>query len=200
MKHVIFLGPPGAGKGTQAANLVNRHGFVQLSTGDMIRAEMKAGTRLGEQVREVYDAGGLVSDSIVLSLLQANLERSESAGGFIYDGFPRTQNQAEALDKLLTTRNEKVDSVIRFKVDEDALLARIEQRAQEALKAGQEPRKDDNPEVFRTRLKAYHEQTAVLVPYYEDRGILTLIDGMKPIEDVTAQIEDVLGLGTGQAA
>ena len=184
--NIILFGPPAAGKGTQAKRLVELRGMVQLSTGDMLRAAIASGSELGQKVKELLAAGILVSDQIVIDLIKANLPRAEAAGGAIFDGFPRTVAQAEALDAMLTERGAKIDKVVRLKVDETALIARIEKRFE------QEGRSDDNPDVYRDRLKAYHDQTAPLLPYYQGQGKLVEVDGMGAVEDVAARIDQAL--------
>jgi adenylate kinase len=189
---LIFLGPPGAGKGTQAARIVAKHGIPQLSTGDMLRAAVAAGTSVGVRAKAVMDAGGLVSDEIVIGIVADRIEEPDAKKGFILDGFPRTLAQAEALDAMLEAKGLKLDAVLELKVDQCKLVDRIVKRAEEARAAGQPVRKDDDPEVFKTRLEAYNRDTAVVAPYYQKRGQLTEIDGMQPIDDVTAAIEKAL--------
>lgn len=189
---LIFLGPPGAGKGTQATRIVEKHGIPQLSTGDMLRAAVAAGTPIGQKAKAVMDAGGLVSDEIVIGIVADRIEEPDAKKGFILDGFPRTLAQAEALDAMLDSKGLKLDAVLELKVDQTKLLDRIVRRAEEAKAAGQPVRKDDDPEVFKTRLEAYNRDTAVVAPYYEKRGQLTPIDGMKPIDEVTTAIETAL--------
>lgn len=189
---LIFLGPPGAGKGTQAARIVAKHGIPQLSTGDMLRAAVAAGTPVGLKAKAVMDAGGLVSDDIVIGIVADRIEEADAKKGFILDGFPRTLAQAEALDSMLAGKGLKLDKVLELRVDQDKLVDRIVRRAEEARAAGQPVRKDDDPEVFKTRLAAYNRDTAVVAPYYEKRGQLTPIDGMAPIDEVSAAIEKAL--------
>ncbi|MBD3846339.1 adenylate kinase [Bosea sp. OAE752] len=189
---LIFLGPPGAGKGTQAARIVAKHGIPQLSTGDMLRAAVAAGTPVGQKAKAVMDAGGLVSDEIVIGIVADRIEEPDAKTGFILDGFPRTLAQAEALDEMLAGKGLKLDAVLELKVDQTKLVDRIVRRAEEARAAGQPVRKDDDPEVFKTRLEAYNRDTAVVAPYYEKRGQLTPIDGMQAIDDVSAAIESAL--------
>ncbi len=189
---LIFLGPPGAGKGTQAARIVAKHGIPQLSTGDMLRAAVAAGTPVGVKAKAVMDSGGLVSDEIVIGIVADRIEEPDAKKGFILDGFPRTLAQAEALDAMLAGKGLKLDKVLELKVDQSKLVERIVRRAEEARAAGQPVRKDDDPEVFKTRLEAYNRDTAVVAPYYEKRGQLTPIDGMKPIDQVSAAIEQAL--------
>ena len=183
--NIILLGPPGAGKGTQASFLVEDRGMVQLSTGDMLRAAKASGSEMGKVVADVMARGGLVTDEIVIGLIREQLETVKS-NGFIFDGFPRTVAQAEALDTLMTKHKTKVDSVIRLCVDDEALVKRITTRFE------QEGRKDDNPESFKVRLKAYNTQTAPLLPFYSGQGKLTEVDGMAEIATVSASIAQVL--------
>jgi adenylate kinase len=190
---LIFLGPPGAGKGTQAARIVAKHGIPQLSTGDMLRAAVAAGTPVGVKAKAVMDAGGLVSDEIVIGIVADRIEEPDARRGFILDGFPRTLAQAEALDVMLAGKGLKLDKVLELRVDQSKLVERIVRRAEEARAAGQPVRKDDDPEVFKTRLAAYNRDTAIVAPYYEQRGQLTPVDGMQPIDQVAAAIERALG-------
>lgn len=190
---LILLGPPGAGKGTQATRLVQKHGIVQLSTGDMLRAAVAAGTPIGLKAKAVMESGGLVSDEIVIGIIKDRIAEADAAKGFILDGFPRTVAQAEALEKLLSDQNLKLDAVIELQVDQDALVGRIVNRAEEAKAAGQAVRKDDDPEVFKTRLAAYNRDTAAVTPFYAARGQLSVIDGMKPITEVAASLDAILG-------
>ena len=189
---LIFLGPPGAGKGTQAARIVAKHGIPQLSTGDMLRAAVAAQTPVGVKAKAVMDAGGLVSDEIVIGIVADRIEEPDCRKGFILDGFPRTLAQAEALDAMLASKGLQLDTVLELKVDQSKLVDRIVKRAEEAKAAGQPVRKDDDPEVFKTRLEAYNRDTAVVSPYYAKRGQVIEIDGMQPIDEVTAAIEKAL--------
>lgn len=189
---LVLLGPPGAGKGTQAQRLVSRHGIVQLSTGDMLRAAVAAGTPVGLKAKAVMEAGGLVSDAIVIGIIAERIDAPDAKNGFILDGFPRTVAQAEALDGLLADKGLKLDAVIELVVDQQKLVDRILNRAAEAKAKGEPVRKDDDPEVFKTRLEAYNRDTAVVAPYYKARGQLKQIDGMAPIDAVTAAIDGVL--------
>ncbi|EGF90115.1 adenylate kinase [Asticcacaulis biprosthecium C19] len=185
--NIILFGPPAAGKGTQAKRLVATRGMVQLSTGDMLRAAIASGSELGTRVKTIMDTGGLVSDAIVIDLIKENLPRAEAAGGAIFDGFPRTVAQAEALDAMLGGRGARIDKVVRLKVDEQGLIERIATRFQ------QEGRADDNPESYKVRLAAYNAQTAPLLPYYAAQGKLYEIDGMGAVDDIAARVEEVLG-------
>jgi len=181
--NLILFGPPGAGKGTQSKRLVEQRGFVQLSTGDMLRAARASGSELGKRVARIMDEGGLVSDSIVIDLIGEQLELCAGAPGFIFDGFPRTLAQAEALDALLQSRGEKLDLVIRMRVDDTRLLERITKRFEEQGRA------DDNPATFARRLERYYEDTAPLVPFYAERGVLVEIDGMGSIGSVSGEVD-----------
>jgi len=190
---IILLGPPGAGKGTQAVRLVERLGIPQLSTGDMLRAAVAAGTPVGLKAKAVMDRGELVSDDIVVGIIADRIEEPDAKKGFILDGFPRTVAQAEAFDSMLAQKGLKLDAVVEFKVDENALVDRIVKRAKETEARGEQVRKDDNPEVFKTRLEAYRAQTAPLSAYYEGKGMLKTVDGMKPIDEVTEAVKAILG-------
>lgn len=190
---LILLGPPGAGKGTQAQRLVERHNIPQLSTGDMLRAAVAAKTPIGIKAKDVMDSGGLVSDDIVVGIIKDRIAEPDAQNGFILDGFPRTVAQAEALDHMLKAEGLKLDAVVELVVDQNALVHRIINRAEEAKAAGQPVRKDDDPEVFKTRLEAYNRDTAVVAPYYEKAGKLTKVDGMQAVDQVTAAIAGVLG-------
>ena len=187
--NIILFGAPGAGKGTQAEKLVAKYGLVQLSTGDMLRAAISAGTDLGKRAKEIMDRGDLVSDDIIVGMIAARLDDKDCANGVILDGFPRTVAQAEALDEMLTSKGLSLDGVIEIRVDEAALFARIENRAAESGGA----RSDDNADTLRKRLAVYHENTAPLLPYYRDKGVLKSVDGMATIDEVAAQIESILG-------
>jgi len=190
---LILLGPPGAGKGTQATRLVEKYGIPQLSTGDMLRAAVAAGTPVGLKAKAVMESGGLVSDEIVVGIIRDRIAEADAKKGFILDGFPRTVAQAEALDAMLKSEGLKLDAVIELVVDQSKLVARIVNRAAEAKAAGQPVRKDDDPEVFKTRLEAYNRDTAIVAPYYEKGGKLTQIDGMQTVDAVSAAIAGVLG-------
>ncbi|MGI3902730.1 MAG: adenylate kinase [Janthinobacterium lividum] len=191
---IVFLGPPGAGKGTQATRLMQRHGIPQLSTGDMLRAAVKAGTPVGLKAKAVMDAGGLVSDAVVVGIVAERFMEADAARGFILDGFPRTVAQAEALDLALEHRGLKLDAVLELEVDPAVLVARIEKRAAETVAAGATVRPDDSPEVLAKRLEVYREQTAPVSAYYAETGRLKLIDGMAPIDAVARAIDDALSV------
>lgn len=190
---LILLGPPGAGKGTQAARLVAKYGIPQLSTGDMLRAAVAAGTPVGLKAKAVMESGGLVSDEIVIGIVADRIEEADARKGFILDGFPRTVAQAVALDTMLAEKGVKLNAVLEFVVDQNALVGRIVKRAEDAKAAGQPVRKDDDPEVFKTRLAAYNRDTAIVAPYYEKTGLLKKIDGMQAIDTVTDDMMKALG-------
>ncbi|MSP31209.1 MAG: adenylate kinase [Pseudolabrys sp.] len=189
---LILLGPPGAGKGTQAQHLVAKHGIVQLSTGDMLRAAVAAGTSVGLRAKGIMDRGELVPDEVVVAIIADRIGQNDAKRGFVLDGFPRTVPQAEALDRLLAERGLKLDGVIQLKVDEGILLKRIETRVAEMTARGEKLRDDDNPDVLMGRLAAYRAQTAPLAGYYARKGMLKSVDGMAPIGDVTAAIDRLL--------
>ncbi|MEW6629768.1 MAG: adenylate kinase [Pseudomonadota bacterium] len=189
---LILLGPPGAGKGTQAQRLVEKHGIPQLSTGDMLRAAVQAGTEVGKRAKAVMDAGELVSDAIVNAIVAERIDQADCANGFILDGYPRTLVQADAVEAMLSERGIALDTVIELVVDDKALVGRIVKRAEDAKAAGQPVRKDDNPAVFEERLREYYKKTAPLTGYYYAKGRLKTVDGMASIDAVTAEIETVL--------
>ena len=189
---LILLGPPGAGKGTQAQRLVEKHGIPQLSTGDMLRAAVQAGTEVGKRAKAVMDAGELVSDAIVNAIVAERIDQADCAKGFILDGYPRTLVQADAVESMLSERGISLDTVIELVVDDRALVGRIVKRAEDAKAAGQPVRKDDNPAVFEERLREYYKKTAPLTGYYYAKGKLKTVDGMASIDAVTAEIEAVL--------
>ena len=189
--NIILLGPPGAGKGTQAGHLVASRGMVQLSTGDMLREAKSSGTEMGKRVAEVMDKGELVTDEIVIGLIREKLEQG-AEGGFIFDGFPRTLAQADALGELLAEKGEKLDTVIEMKVDDETLVQRIVNRAAEAVAAGKEARADDNEESVRIRLMEYYKKTAPLIGYYHAKGLLKGVDGLGSIDAVQGEIGAIL--------
>jgi len=215
MTNLILLGPPGAGKGTQAKRLETKYGLVQLSTGDMLRAAVAAGTETGKQAKEIMERGDLVPDNIIIAMIAERINQPDVSSGFILDGFPRTTAQAQALDGLLKFKGRKLDHVIELKVDDEALVERVSGRFS-CAKCGasyhdsfNRPKKenvcdvcgatefkrraDDNAETVRQRLSAYHAQTAPLLPYYEAQGILRSLDGMAEIDSITDSMEKVLG-------
>lgn len=189
---MILLGPPGAGKGTQSVRIAERYKIPQLSTGDMLRAAVAAQTPVGLKAKAAMDAGELVSDEIVVGIVADRIAEPDAANGFILDGFPRTVAQAQALDTMLASKGQPLDIVLEFVVDEGILLDRIATRARETQERGEPVRKDDNPEVFKTRLAAYKEQTAPLSDHYKKTGLLREIDGMKPIDAVTSEVFAIL--------
>lgn len=191
--NIILLGPPGAGKGTQAQVLVKEHGLVQLSTGDMLRAAVASGSELGQEAKAVMDAGKLMPDEIMVQIISDRISEPDCANGFILDGFPRTTAQAEALDKMLEEKGLPLDRVIEISVDDTILIDRINARVAQTPEA--ERRDDDNAETLKHRLEVYHEQTAPILPYYEGRGMLKKVDGMKSIEEVSKQIGAIITAG-----
>jgi len=189
---LILLGPPGAGKGTQAQRLVEKHKIPQLSTGDMLRAAVAAQTPVGLKAKAVMDAGELVSDDIVNAIVAERIDQKDCRKGFILDGYPRTLAQADAVGKMLAKRKLKLDAVVELIVDDKALVGRIVKRAEDAKAAGQPVRKDDNPVVFDERLREYYKKTAPLTGYYYAKKQLHNVNGMASIDDVTAEIEKLL--------
>ena len=189
---LILLGPPGAGKGTQAERLVETHGLVQLSTGDMLRAAAKAGTPIGLHAKAIMERGELVPDDVVVAIVASRIQEPDAEHGFILDGFPRTVPQAQALDRMLADKHLDLDAVIQLDVDEAALLARIEKRVAEMQARGETVRADDNPQALHKRLINYRAQTAPLIVYYGERGILRVVDGMLPIPAVAEAIDAAL--------
>lgn len=189
---LIFLGPPGAGKGTQAKKLTEKYGIPQLSTGDMLRAAVAAGTEVGKRAKSIMDAGGLVSDEIVNQIVSDRIDEPDCAKGFILDGYPRTVGQAEALQEILKSKHSKLDAVIELVVDQNALVDRMKTRVAETIAAGGKVRSDDNPEAFSKRLNEYSQKTAPLSQFYEKTGLLKKVDGMASVKDVTLAIEKIL--------
>ena len=195
--NLILFGPPGAGKGTQAKILQEDWRLPQLSTGDMLRAAIAAGTELGKKSKAIMDRGDLVPDDVVIGIIGERLDRPDCAKGAVFDGFPRTIPQAEALDKMLTSRGDRIDAVIELKVDDDAMVGRMENRVKENPGSA---RPDDNPETLKNRLGVYHKNTAPLLDFYRRQGKLKVVDGMAPIPQVAAAIRGILtGLETGKA-
>jgi adenylate kinase len=190
---LILLGPPGAGKGTQAQRLVHKHGIVQLSTGEMLRAAVAAQTPIGLQAKDIMANGQLVPDELVIGIISDRLDQPDMKNGFILDGFPRTVPQAEALDELLRHKHLKLDAVIELRVNESALLSRVETRVAEMRTRGEEVRVDDTPEVLSKRLASYRALTEPLIHYYSERRKLLTVDGMMTIEEVTREINRILG-------
>jgi adenylate kinase len=186
---LILLGPPGAGKGTQATRLMDKYGLVQLSTGDMLRDAIAKGTELGKKAKSIMDAGKLVEDSIILGMIRERLVDGNHQKGVILDGFPRTLTQAEELDAMLAEMELGIDHVIEMQVDEQMLADRIVKRAAES----EQVRDDDTVEVLQQRLKVYHDSTAPIIPYYRDKGALSVVDGMQTIESVASAIDDIIG-------
>ena len=189
---LILLGPPGAGKGTQAQRLVHKHGIVQLSTGEMLRAAVAAGTPIGLKAKDIMASGALVPDEVVVGIIADRIEEDDAKKGFILDGFPRTVPQAAALDELLKKKHLKLDAVVELRVNESALLERVETRVAQMRERGEEVRLDDTPEVLSKRLASYRAQTEPLVHYYSEKRKLITVDGMMSIEQVTGAINRVL--------
>jgi adenylate kinase len=190
---LILLGPPGAGKGTQAQRLVEKYGIPQLSTGDMLRGAVAAGTEVGQRAKAVMDAGELVSDDIVNQIVSERIDQPDCRDGFILDGYPRTVPQAKALSEMLDAKGTPLTAVVEFKVDETALMQRIEKRVADTRAAGGIVRGDDNAESFKKRLEEYRQKTAPLSAYYEGTGELRTVNGMAPMDAVTAEIEAIVG-------
>jgi adenylate kinase len=190
--NLILLGPPGAGKGTQAKRLQDAHGYAQLSTGDMLRAAVADGTEVGKLAKDIMARGDLVPDDVVVGIISDRIEQPDCAAGFILDGFPRNVAQASALDRMLDQKGMALDAVVELGVDDAILIDRIETRAAETAGG---PRADDNAEALKKRLEVYHRQTAPLIVYYRDRGILKTVDGMADVETVSREIEEVLKAG-----
>jgi adenylate kinase len=189
---LILLGPPGAGKGTQAQRLVEKHGIVHLSTGEMLRAAVKAGTPIGRKAGGIMQRGELVPDDIVVRIVADRISEPDAANGFVLDGFPRTVPQAEALDRMLAGKGLDLDAVVELKVDEDKLVKRIENRIAEARTRGESLRADDDPAVLKQRIHAFRMQTSPLVNYYAKKGALRSVDGMASIPEVTMAIDQAL--------
>ncbi|MEN8887302.1 MAG: adenylate kinase [Celeribacter marinus] len=189
--NIILLGPPGAGKGTQAQRLVEERGMVQLSTGDMLREARTSGTEMGNKVAAIMDAGQLVTDEIVIGLIEEKI-REGNAAGFIFDGFPRTLGQADALNELLSRNGAQLEAVIQLEVDDSALVGRIVNRAKEAVAAGGQARADDNEDSLKTRLMEYYKKTSPLIGYYYARGDLRTVDGLQGVDDVARDIAKAL--------
>lgn len=194
--NVILLGPPGCGKGTQAARLREKYGVIPLSTGDMLRAAVAAGTEVGRRAKAVMEAGQLVPDDVVVGVIAERIAQADvQKHGFVLDGFPRTVAQAKSLDDMMEKRGWKLDHIIELKVDEKALFARIDRRVRETVAAGGAVRADDNAETLKKRITVYREQTQPILPYYAKAGRLEAVDGMAPIDDVTRQLEAIVGQG-----
>ncbi|MEP1766590.1 MAG: adenylate kinase [Sulfitobacter sp.] len=191
--NIILLGPPGAGKGTQAQKLVDGRNMVQLSTGDMLRAARTSGTEMGKTVAAVMDAGNLVTDEIVIGLIREQLEAGSDHGGFIFDGFPRTLAQADALGALLVEMGQTLDHAIELQVNDEILVERILGRAADAVAAGGTARADDNEESLKTRLMAYYKQTSPLIGYYHAKGELSGVNGLGSMDEVAGEIAAILG-------
>ncbi|MCC6735532.1 MAG: adenylate kinase [Bauldia sp.] len=189
---IVLFGPPGSGKGTQAARLIARHGIAHLSTGDMLRAAVAAGTPVGLRAKAIMDRGDLVPDEVVIGVIADRIEEEDARNGFVLDGFPRTVGQAEALATLLAERGIAIDAVIALEVDEAALLGRVEKRARETVAAGGAVRADDNPETLKRRLAAFREQSAPVADYYRRQELLSAIDGMREMDAVTAEIDRIV--------
>ena len=196
----MLLGPPGAGKGTQAKELVSKYGIVQLSTGDMLRAAVAAGTPIGLKAKDIMARGALVPDEVVCGIISDRIDQPDAKKGFILDGFPRTVPQAEALDRMLDDKGLGLDAVVELRVDPDILIQRIETRVEQMKLRGEALRPDDNPEILKQRLTAYEAQTAPLVHYYQGKGALRTVDGMAPIAEVAAAIGKVLAAAALKAA
>jgi adenylate kinase len=189
---VVLFGPPASGKGTQAARIKVRHGVAHLSTGDMLRAAIAEGSEIGKKAKAIMDEGKLVPDEVVIGIIADRITQPDCAKGFVLDGFPRTLNQASALDTMLTAKTLSVSHVIVMDVNEAELIKRVENRATEARRKGEPVRADDDPETFKKRLAVYRNETAPILPYYEKQGKIRHVDGMKPMDEVTAQIDAVL--------
>ena len=189
---LVLFGAPGAGKGTQAQRLVEKHGIVQLSTGEMLRAAVRAGSPVGRRAKDIMDHGGLVPDEVVIAIVSDRIDEPDAHNGFVLDGFPRTVAQAQALDAMLTQKGATLDAAIKLKVDESILLKRITTRVEEMKARGEAVRADDNATALQKRLHAYRAQTAPVIDYYAKKGLLHSVDGMAPIAAVTEAIDTVL--------
>jgi adenylate kinase len=196
MTNLILLGPPGAGKGTQAKKLEDQFGLKQLSTGEMLRADIAAGTELGKKAQTFMNRGDLVPDAVVIDMIASRIEQPDCRKGVIFDGFPRTVPQAQALDGMLKEKGRPLAAVIELAVDEEELVNRLNTRIEQTKAAGQPLRADDNVQTLRHRLKVYREQTALIIPYYREQGLLHTLDGMKPIGDIEQEIRTALGIGS----
>ena len=192
MINLILLGPPGAGKGTQAKRLEDKYGLKQLSTGDMLRAEIANGTELGLKAKSIMDSGALVSDEIVIAMIASRMEQADCKNGVIFDGFPRTVAQAQALDAMLEEKGRPLSAVVELKVDEEALVKRLNNRIAETKARGEPVRGDDNEETLRKRLQVFRDQTAPILPYYDHKGMLQSVDGMAEIDVVEASLAKIL--------
>lgn len=200
MINLILLGPPGAGKGTQAKRLEDKYGLKQLSTGDMLRAEIAAGSALGLKAKSIMDSGALVSDDIVIAMIASRIEQPDCKNGVIFDGFPRTVAQAEALDEMLAQKGRPLSAVIELKVDEEALVNRLNTRIAETKAKGDPVRADDTEETLRKRLEVFRQQTAPIIPYYKGQNMLQSVDGMASIDAVEVAINQILSGAKGGAA
>lgn len=194
---IVLIGPPGAGKGTQGKRLEDKHGLKQLSTGDMLRAEVAAGTDLGKKAKSFLDSGNLVPDDVIVDMIADCIEQDDCRNGVIFDGFPRTVAQAKALDKMLAEKGRPLTAVIELTVDLKELVNRLQARIAQMKAAGQPIRTDDNEQTLINRLKVYREQTAPILPYYRDKGMLKAVDGMASIDDVSVMIDSILDAGNG---
>lgn len=192
MINLILLGPPGAGKGTQAKRLEEKYGLKQLSTGDMLRAEIAAGSALGIKAKAIMDSGALVSDDIVIAMISSRIEQADCKNGVIFDGFPRTVAQAEALDTMLKAKGHPLNAVVELRVDADVLVERLNTRIAETKARGEAVRGDDNEETLRKRLQVFRDQTAPIIPYYAGQGMLQSVDGMQAVDAVEASIGQIL--------
>ncbi len=194
--NLILLGPPGCGKGTQAARLKEKYGVIPLSTGDMLRAAVSAGSDVGRKAKAIMEAGQLVPDDVVVGVIAERIGRPDvRKSGFVLDGFPRTLAQAKSLDEMMEKRGQRLDHIIELKVDEQALFARIDKRVRETVAAGGAIRADDNPETLKKRIAVYREQTRPILPYYAKAGRLKAVDGMAPIKEVARQLEAIVSKG-----